>query len=104
MKVDLKSLSPAYRLIYYSLGTAFINPHINSEEIVDRLLIANYSPPVVASQVLNSSAEKLIELYPDNPAFGSPFNTENETFGLSPFFKQAAAIGTISWSMLSTIV
>jgi acetylcholinesterase len=71
-----------------------MNPHINSEEIIDKVLIANYSPPIVASQVLDSSVEKLIDLYPDNPAFGSPFNTGNETFGLSPFFKQGAAIGT----------
>ena len=80
-----------------------MNPLINSEEIIDKLLIANYSPPVVASQVLISSAEKMIELYSDNPAFGSPFNTGNETFGLSPFFKQAAAIGTTSWSLLEQL-
>ncbi|KAF8726489.1 hypothetical protein AX14_007832 [Amanita brunnescens Koide BX004] len=73
-------------------GTAFVNPLIKSEDIVDQILIANYSPPIVALQVLKSDAEKLIELYPNDPAFGSPFNTTNETVVLSPYFKQAAAI------------
>ena len=73
-----------------------MDPLIDSEDIVDHLLIANYSPPVVALQVLKSNAEKLIELYPDDPPFESPFNTANESFGLSPYFKQAAAIGATS--------
>ena len=93
-KVVMNSiLSLARCSIHYSLGTAFVNPLIKSEDIVDQILIANYSPPIVALQVLKSDAEKLIELYPDDPAFGSPFNTTNETVVLSPYFKQAAAIG-----------
>ena len=31
-------------------------------------------------------------LYPEDPAEGSPFGTGNETFGLSPAFKQASAL------------
>ena len=34
----------------------------------------------------------LISLYPDSPAFGSPFDTGNNTFGIDPGFKRAAAI------------
>lgn len=33
-----------------------------------------------------------MDLYPDNPALGSPFGTGNDTFGLSPEFKRVAAI------------
>ncbi len=34
----------------------------------------------------------LMQLYPDNPALGSPFGTGNETFGLSSEYKRVAAI------------
>jgi hypothetical protein len=36
-------------------------------------------------------ANKLLKLYPDIPALGSPYNTGNETFGLSPQFKRIAS-------------
>ncbi|KAG6895916.1 hypothetical protein C0992_011608, partial [Termitomyces sp. T32_za158] len=59
---------------------------------IRNLIIANFSPPIVSTQELERTADKLIELYPDIPALGSPFNTGNETFGLSSVFKQAAAL------------
>ena len=34
----------------------------------------------------------ILQMYPDDPAVGSPFGTGNETFGLSSQFKRAAAI------------
>lgn len=40
----------------------------------------------------DEAIKKLIQLYPDNPALGSPFGTGNETFGLSPGFKRYAAM------------
>ncbi|KAL8278274.1 hypothetical protein RQP46_009306 [Phenoliferia psychrophenolica] len=36
--------------------------------------------------------EPIWSLYPDDPIIGSPFQTGNETFGLAPSFKRAAAI------------
>ncbi len=33
-----------------------------------------------------------MQLYPDNPALGSPFGTGNETFGFSSQYKRAAAL------------
>lgn len=33
-----------------------------------------------------------MDFYPDDPSLGSPFGTGNETFGLSPQFKQLAAL------------
>ncbi|KAG6886965.1 hypothetical protein C0992_001421, partial [Termitomyces sp. T32_za158] len=73
-------------------GTAFTPLTVNSEEQIHNLIIANFSPPIVSAQELERTADKLIELYPDIPALGSPFNTGNETFGLSSVFKQAAAL------------
>ena len=55
-------------------------------------LIANYSPPIVNPAVLENAVNKLLELYPDDPALGSPFNTGNETFGLPSGFKRLSAI------------
>ncbi len=48
------------------------------------------SPSNVAA--LEHAADQILELYPDIPALGSPFNTGNETFGLSSQFKRLAAI------------
>jgi len=41
---------------------------------------------------LDRAFDRVLELYPDDPAQGSPFGTGNQTFGLSPVFKRAAAI------------
>ncbi|KAH7881231.1 esterase 1 [Lentinula edodes] len=77
-------------------GTVFIPPTNNyTAELITEFIIANYSPPVVPtvseSQLENATA-RLLELYPDVPALGSPFNTGNDTFGLSPGFKRICAL------------
>jgi acetylcholinesterase len=65
--------------------------------LIKESIIANFTPPVssVTEAELDSAADRLLELYPDIPALGSPFNTVNDTFGLSPGFKRAAALGMI---------
>ncbi|KAJ3910399.1 esterase 1, partial [Lentinula edodes] len=77
-------------------GTVFIPPTNNyTAELITEFIIANYSPPAVPtiseSQLENATAS-LLELYPDVPALGSPFNTGNDTFGLSPGFKRICAL------------
>jgi carboxylesterase type B len=81
-------------------GTIFTPKFLNSEELVHESIIANFTPPVsgVSAQDLEAAAEKLLQLYPNDPSLGSPFGTGNQTFGLSPVFKQAAALnGDISF-------
>lgn len=59
------------------------------------LLITNFSPPAVPSvseTQLENATMRLLELYPDVPALGSPFNTGNDTFGLSSGYKRVAAL------------
>ncbi|KXN82865.1 Lipase 2 [Leucoagaricus sp. SymC.cos] len=73
-------------------GTAFTFPSIDSETQIRDTLIANFSPPAVSEFRLESTIDKILQLYPDIPALGSPFNTGNDTFGLSTQFKRAAAI------------
>jgi hypothetical protein len=65
---------------------------LHSEEVLRGHLMANYSPPAFTKERLGSVVEKLLELYPDDPALGSPFNTGNETFGMPRTFKRAAAL------------
>ncbi|KAF5350557.1 hypothetical protein D9756_008575 [Leucocoprinus leucothites] len=73
-------------------GTGFTSQTVNSEEQIRDTIIANFSPPIVPASQLNDTADKLLKLYPDIPALGAPFNTGNETFGLSSQFKRAAAL------------
>lgn len=50
--------------------------------------MTNYSPPAISKSHLENAVRKVLELYPDVPALGSPFNTGNETFGLSTGYKR----------------
>ncbi|KIL66090.1 hypothetical protein M378DRAFT_161332 [Amanita muscaria Koide BX008] len=76
-------------------GTLFVAPpasQVTSEDGLVQAITANYSPPVVSPQTLQSHIQTLLQLYPDIPALGSPYNTGNNTFGLSGVYKQWAAI------------
>ena len=75
-----------------SSGTAPTSRTINSEKEVHDLIIAFLSPQIVPPSSLDDVAQNILRLYPDIPALGSPFNTGNETFGLSSVYKQAAAL------------
>ncbi|KAF7343254.1 Carboxylic ester hydrolase [Mycena venus] len=72
-------------------GTTFTPTTINSTDEINELAVA-ISSPSVSPTTLENSVLTLLQLYPDNPALGSPFNTGNNTFGLSSQFKRAAAI------------
>ena len=74
-------------------GTIFTPRNIVSEQVLKDNIIANFTPPIGTQEELVDVADKLLQLYPNLPALGSPYNTGNETFGLSSVFKQAAAIG-----------
>ncbi|KIL66683.1 hypothetical protein M378DRAFT_374064 [Amanita muscaria Koide BX008] len=74
-------------------GTFFeVNSPVTSEDGLVQAITANYSPPTVSPQTLQSHIQTLLQLYPDIPALGSPYNTGNNTFGLSSVYKQNAAI------------
>ena len=46
----------------------------------------------MAPRSFEEDVARLLELYPDVPALGSPYGTGNETFGLSSQYKRASAI------------
>ncbi|TFK31315.1 extracellular triacylglycerol lipase precursor [Crucibulum laeve] len=73
-------------------GTIFTPENINSENLVEQLVFASLAPSLTTTAELNDTVVKLLQLYPDIPALGSPFNTGNETFGLPAEFKQIAAL------------
>ncbi|KAL7419296.1 hypothetical protein Q5752_006133 [Cryptotrichosporon argae] len=69
-------------------GTLFISTATNSTEF-----IAAYMETVDFSPSFNLSVlETLLAAYPNDPTIGSPYGTGNETFGLSPYFKELASI------------
>ena len=75
------------------LGTLF-TPRVGNLTTADirAAIIVNYSPPLIYPSVLQNTAEILLDLYPDVPALGSPFNTGNNTFGLPSGYKRYAAL------------
>ncbi|KAJ4485298.1 esterase 1 [Lentinula aciculospora] len=77
-------------------GTIFIPSTGNyTTEVITDIIVANFSPPAVSSiseDQLENAAAHLLELYPDIPALGSPYNTGNDTFGLSPGYKRVSAL------------
>ena len=77
-----------------SIGTAFINPVPITDEELKWGLVATHSqvPPPVPASTLESTIDRLLQLYPDDPTVGSPFGTGNETFGMPSSFKRQAAI------------
>lgn len=78
-------------------GTLFIPSTISSTQ-QDLLSALQARVPMAGSSKAKSSVYgHLLRLYPDDPVLGSPFGTGNETFGLAPQFKRAAAIVGDVW-------
>ncbi|KAJ7588057.1 extracellular triacylglycerol lipase precursor [Mycena floridula] len=76
-------------------GTLFASTTLNyTTEVINEFLVSNLVPtvPGVNMSTLTATISKLVELYPDDPVVGSPFNTGNETFGLSTGYKRISAI------------
>jgi acetylcholinesterase len=77
-------------------GTAFVPfPQFVTSSTAETWLTANFTPPLipfVGEQLLKHGVERLLELYPEDAALGAPFGSGDETFGLNPGFKRAAAL------------
>ncbi|KAF5325202.1 hypothetical protein D9619_009955 [Psilocybe cf. subviscida] len=79
-------------------GTIFTSTTNLTTDGIRNSILASYSPPITSEEVLQATADRLLELYPDDPALGSPFNTGNQTFGLpSGFKREAALMGDLSF-------
>ncbi|KAI3609050.1 extracellular triacylglycerol lipase precursor, partial [Moniliophthora roreri] len=79
-------------------GTIFTaSTVIASEQSMREALIGNFTTVSGISTPdpeLDNAVNTVLRLYPDIPALGSPFNTGNETFGLSTTYKRLSAIYT----------
>ncbi|KAF7370188.1 Carboxylic ester hydrolase [Mycena sanguinolenta] len=72
-------------------GTLFVDTSLNTTDDL-RLYIASQLPGISDPAQMNTTINQMMQLYPHDPALGSPFGTGNETFGLSPEWKRGAAI------------
>ncbi|KAJ7590024.1 esterase 1 [Mycena floridula] len=72
-------------------ATAFMPTGIFSEQTIVDWIVSNYTTGTNKS-LLEKAAQDLLKLYPDIPALGSPFDTGNETFGLSPEYKRISSM------------
>ena len=73
-------------------GTHFTPTNLATDAQVLEFLTEFDQPFSTPSQKFQDDMQRLLQLYPDNPALGCPFGTGNETFGLSSQYKRAAAI------------
>ncbi|KAI0713037.1 extracellular triacylglycerol lipase precursor [Cerioporus squamosus] len=74
-------------------GTLFTPTSLSTDEqVIDFFTIEDqpFADPPPAS--FQQDVATLMQLYPDDPALGSPFGTGNETFGLSSEYKRVSAI------------
>ncbi|KAJ7150711.1 extracellular triacylglycerol lipase precursor [Mycena filopes] len=73
-------------------GTLFVDPSVNTTSAL-RTYIASQLPGIQSDPArLSAVTARMLALYPNIPALGSPFGTGNETFGLSAQWKRATAI------------
>ncbi|KAK7040280.1 hypothetical protein VNI00_009747 [Paramarasmius palmivorus] len=77
-----------------SIAAPLTFPTISSSDTIFNAIITNYTTNTdgTGNDELQAAANQLLQLYPDVPALGSPYNTGNETFGLSSQYKRSAAI------------
>ncbi|KAF8961997.1 esterase 1 [Flammula alnicola] len=73
-------------------GAVFTPQDTNSEEDISEFLTTGFTPSLVSPAAQAATIERILQLYPDEPALGSPFGTGNNTFGLSSEYKRFAAI------------
>ncbi|KAJ7659591.1 extracellular triacylglycerol lipase precursor [Mycena polygramma] len=75
-------------------GSLFVSLSINSTEEIKEQILSNFtvSSSSGPSADLETAADDILQLYPDLPELGSPYNTGNDTFGLSSQFKRYASI------------
>ncbi|KAI9069321.1 esterase 1 [Trametes sanguinea] len=80
-------------------GTQFVSTSLASDDQLTQFLINFIDPAQTGStpSAVETAANGLLGLYPDDPAQGSPYGTGSNTFGLGSEYKRAAAIAGDIW-------
>ncbi|KAJ7491156.1 esterase 1 [Mycena latifolia] len=73
-------------------GTLFVPQDTNSSDTIRNYIIVPSTPSPEGQAALEAAADRILELYPDDPSLGSPFGTGNETFGVGSQYKRFAAV------------
>ncbi|KAJ2916219.1 hypothetical protein MD484_g4211, partial [Candolleomyces efflorescens] len=73
-------------------GTLFASQQPLTDEALKAVLIAASASSSVSAGALGTTIDKVLELYPANPAVGSPYGTGEELFGLPSSYKRHASI------------
>src|ERR1700742_4161108 len=91
MKVTKLQTSGNKPMFILVSGTLFISQSINSTQQIHDAIVSMVSPNLLPN-TLENATQQILQLYPDDPALGSPYGTGNDTFGLSSQYKRWAAI------------
>ncbi|KAL1946074.1 hypothetical protein VTO73DRAFT_15201 [Trametes versicolor] len=78
-------------------GTQFVSTSLSSDDQLTQFFDNFVNPAGGASAAQQTQIEALIQLYPDDPAQGSPYGTGSNTFGLGSEYKRAASIAGDIW-------
>ncbi|KAJ6606330.1 extracellular triacylglycerol lipase precursor [Mycena vulgaris] len=73
-------------------GTLFVPLETNSSDVIHDYIIVPSTPSPKGQDALEAAADRILELYPNDPSMGSPFGTGNETFGVGSQYKRYAAV------------
>ncbi|KAF5310382.1 hypothetical protein D9611_012081 [Ephemerocybe angulata] len=73
-------------------GTLFSIREPLTQDAIKDIIVTGYSPAATTEQELNRTVDKLLELYPEDPAVGSPYGTGEELFGLPASYKRVASL------------
>jgi carboxylesterase type B len=73
-------------------GTGFASQQPLTEKDLKAMLVAINASPGSSSMALEATTDKVLELYQEDPAVGSPYRTGDELFGLPASYKRHASI------------
>ncbi|EEB98077.1 hypothetical protein MPER_02479 [Moniliophthora perniciosa FA553] len=73
-------------------GTILTPQSITGPDDTREGLFTLLAPSPAGDEALRNAIAELTNIYPDDPRFGSPYGTGNQTFGLDPEYKHYASI------------
>ncbi|KAH9850203.1 esterase 1 [Lenzites betulinus] len=78
-------------------GTQFVSTSIATDDQLTQFLDTLITPLGPTSSAEQTQIDGMLQLYPNNPALGSPYGTGNDTFGLGAEYKRGASIVGDIW-------